>query len=241
MSFELLVVLAGAFLAAFAVGLAGFADALIASAVWLYVLAPAEAVPLIVATGIVIHLISLVHLRRHLAFDLLWPFLIGGTIGVPFGAWLLRYAEPEPFRIFVGVLLVSYSAFALTAPKLTLAHVGGRGADGTIGLIGGVLGGFAGLSGVVPTVWSGLREWSKDRQRGVYQGFILVMHTMALFWLATAGFVNMQLFVRFLWCVPVLVVGTWVGLKLYRRINEQQFRRLILMLLLLAGAALLIY
>jgi hypothetical protein len=241
MSFELLVVLVGAFLAAFAVGLAGFADALIASAVWLYVLAPVEAVPLIVATGIVIHLISLAHLRRHIAFDLLWPFLIGGTIGVPFGAWLLRYTEPEPFRIFVGVLLVSYSVFALAAPKLTLAKVGGRGADGTIGLIGGVLGGFAGLSGVVPTVWSGLRGWSKDRQRGVYQGFILAMHAMALFWLATAGFVNMQLFTRFLWCIPVLVVGTWVGLKLYRRINEQQFRRLMLALLLLAGAALLIY
>jgi uncharacterized membrane protein YfcA len=241
MSFELLIVIAGAFLAAFAVGLAGFADALIASAVWLYVLAPAEAVPLIVATGIVIHLISLVHLRRHVAFDLLWPFLIGGTIGVPFGAWLLRHAEPEPFRLFVGLLLVSYSVFALVAPRLTLPRAGGRGADGTIGLIGGVLGGFAGLSGVVPTVWSGLRGWSKDRQRGVYQGFILVMHAMALFWLATAGFVGMHLLTRFLWCLPMLALGAWAGLKLYGRINEQQFRRLILALLLLSGAALLIY
>ena len=241
MSFELLVVLAGAFLAAFAAGLAGFADALIASAVWLYVLAPVEAVPLVVASGILIHLMSLVHLRRHLAFDLLWPFLVGGTIGVPFGAWLLRYAQPGPFRVFVGVLLMSYSVFALTAPKLTLARTGGRGADGTVGLIGGVLGGFSGLSGIVPTVWSGLQGWSRDRQRGVYQGFILTMHAMALFWLATVGFVNMQLLTRLLWCVPVLALGTWTGLKLYRRINEQQFRRLMLALLLLAGAALLIY
>ena len=33
-------------------------------------------------------------------------------------------------------------------------------------LAGGVLGGFAGLSGVLPTIWSGLRAWPKARQRG---------------------------------------------------------------------------
>lgn len=241
MSLELLVILTGAFLAAFAVGLAGFADALIASAVWLYVLAPMQAVPLILATGIVIHLISLAYLRRHVDFYRLWPFLIGGAIGVPFGAWLLRYSEPEPFRMAVGIVLVGYSAVALAGPRLSVVRVGGRGADGAVGLIGGVLGGYAGLSGVVPTMWSGLKGWGRDTQRGVYQAFILAMHGMALGWLATAGVLDERLLTRFLWCLPVLALGTWLGLKLYQRVDERRFRQLILVLLLCSGAVLLIY
>jgi uncharacterized membrane protein YfcA len=241
MSFELLVVLAGAFLAAFAVGLAGFADALIASAVWLYVLAPIQAVPLILATGIVIHFISLAYLRRHVDFYRLWPFLVGGAMGVPFGAWLLRHSEPEPFRMAVGVVLVGYSAVALVGSRLSVVRVGGRGADGAVGLIGGLLGGYAGLSGVVPTIWSGLKGWGKDTQRGVYQAFILAMHGMALAWLASAGVLDERLLTRFLWCLPVLALGTWLGLKLYQHVDERRFRQLILVLLLCSGAALLIY
>ncbi len=241
MSLELLVVLAGAFLAAFAVGLAGFADALIASAVWLYVLAPMQAVPLILATGIVIHVISLAYLRRHIDFYRLWPFLIGGAIGVPFGVWLLRHSEPEPFRMAVGVVLVGYSAIALVGPQLSIVRVGSRSADGAVGLIGGVLGGYAGLSGVVPTMWSGLKGWGKDTQRGVYQTFILVMHGMALGWLGSAGVLDEHLLTRFLWCLPVLALGTWLGLKLYQRVDERRFRQIILLLLLCSGAALLIY
>ncbi|MFQ6023242.1 MAG: sulfite exporter TauE/SafE family protein [Acidiferrobacterales bacterium] len=241
MSPELLIVVAGAFLAAFAVGLAGFADALIAAAVWLHVLPPLQAVPLILATGMVIHLLSVAYLRRHISFDLLWPFLIGGVIGVPLGTWMLRHIEPEPFRVVVGLVLVGYCLFALLHRRVQAVLTGSRPADGAVGLIGGVLGGFAGLSGVLPTVWAGMRGWRKDTQRAVYQPFIFVMHGMALAWLGAGGVLDTTLVNRFLWCLPVLILGTWLGLKLYRRIDEQQFRRIVLGTLLISGAALVVY
>ncbi|MFQ5995702.1 MAG: sulfite exporter TauE/SafE family protein [Acidiferrobacterales bacterium] len=241
MSFEFIVVLAGAFLAAFGVGLAGFADALIASAIWLHVLPPVQAVPLILVTGIVIHFISLTYLRRRIPFELLWPFLVGGVIGVPLGTWLLRHSEPEPFRAVIGWLLLSYCVFALARPKPANSTVRKKSADGAIGFVGGVLGGFAGLSGVVPTIWSGMRGWTKDVQRGVYQSFIFAMHTIALIWLGASGVLDTRLLHRFLWCIPVLLLGTWLGLKLYHHIDEQQFRRVVLVLLLLSGAALVVY
>jgi len=37
----------------------------------------------------------------------------------------------------------------------------------------------------------------------------------------------------------VLLAGTWLGLKLYGSLNEAQFRKLVLVLLLASGAALL--
>ena len=67
------------------------------------------------------------------------------------------------------------------------------------------------------------------------------LHGMALGWLAFGGVLDAGLVNRFLWCLPLLLLGSWLGLKLYHRINEQQFRRLILGLLLVSGAALVVY
>jgi uncharacterized membrane protein YfcA len=240
MSLELIIVLVGAFLAALGVGLAGFADALIAAAVWLHVLPPVQAVPLIMATGMVIHLLSIVHLRRHIELSLIWPFVIGGAVGVPIGIWMLSYIEPKPFRLAVGALLLAYSLFAFMRPHLKPVAAG-RSADGAVGLVGGVLGGFAGLSGVVPTLWAGMRGWRKDVQRGVYQPFIFVMHGMGLGWLAGSSMLDRSLLTRWLWCLPAVVLGTWLGLKLYGWIDDQQFRRVILVLLFLSGASLVVF
>jgi uncharacterized protein len=38
--------------------------------------------------------------------------------------------------------------------------------------------------------------------------------------------------------LPCLLAGTWLGLKLFGRINEAGFRKIVLALLLLSGAAL---
>ncbi len=240
MFFDLAIVLSGAFLSAFAVGVVGFADALVASAVWLQVMPPADAVPLILATGIAIHILSLTSMRRSVSFSRLWPFLLGGAIGAPAGTWLLSNAEPEPFRLAVGLFLIAYSLFSLALPRLRAIAYGGRLADGMVGLAGGVLGGAAGLSGVAPTMWSGLRGWPKEEQRGVYQPFILIIHGMSLGWLAAAGALNDTLAGNVLISLPVLVLGVWLGLRLFKRVDETQFRLVVLCLLLVSGTVLII-
>lgn len=240
MPIEFLLVPAGAFLGALAVGAAGFGDALIAAALWLHIMGPREAVPLLVTTGLVIHLIPLLRLHRALDYSRLMPFLVGGTLGVPVGSWLLGIADPAVFRAGVGGFLVIYSLVFLFRPPQGGFAAGGRAADGAIGLVGGVLGGLAGLSGIVPTVWSALRGWSRAEQRGIFQPFILAMHGMALAWLAWGGMVDARTAINFLWCLPGIAAGSWLGLKLYGRLDDKQFQRIVLVLLLVLGAILLI-
>jgi uncharacterized protein len=43
----------------------------------------------------------------------------------------------------------------------------------------------------------------------------------------------------FLWGLPALGVGTWIGLKLYGKLDEATFRTVVLVLLLISGLALL--
>jgi uncharacterized protein len=97
------------------------------------VLTPLETTTLIVAFGLVVQGLSVWRLRRALRFDRLWPFLAGGAIGVPIGAELLRWANPEQIRGGVGALLILFSLYSWFRPKLALPTAGGRAADGSVG------------------------------------------------------------------------------------------------------------
>src|ERR1700746_3357031 len=81
---------AGTFAAAFVTGLAGFAFGIIAAAVWLHFLAPAEVEPRIAACALTVQGVSVGKLRRAVRFGRIWPFVLGSAIGVPLGAELLR-------------------------------------------------------------------------------------------------------------------------------------------------------
>jgi uncharacterized membrane protein YfcA len=233
-----LLVLVGTFAGAFASGLSGFAFTLIAFGFWLHVLPPSEAVPLALLLGIVSQAYSTFRLRDGIRYDLLWPFLVGGVLGVPFGPALLKVATVSQFRIGVGLLLVCYSSFMLFRPPLRPVRGGGRLADGAVGALGGFFASAAGLTGTPPTIWCGLRGWPKDDQRGVYQPYVLVIHSLAI--AALGGGISFSEVVvnDFAVCFPLMVVGTVLGLALYGKLDEAQFRRMILWLLLVSGVLL---
>jgi len=237
---DLPVLLAGAFFAAFVVGAVGFADALILNAIWLHILVPAEAVPLIVACGALNHIGPIYRLRQNLVFDRALPFLVGGIFGIPLGAWALSHVEPDPFRLLVGGLLTANGAWMLLRPHTSLADWGGKTADGFVGWIGGFLGGFAGISGVLPAIWAGMRGWSRERQRGAFQPYMFVINVLCVIWFAASGLVTVQTLERLAWCIPVIVVGMWLGIRIYHKLDEKLFRRSIQILILVSGIMLLV-
>lgn len=221
-------------------GLAGFAFGLIAAAIWLHVLTPLQTTALIVVFGLVVQGVSVWRLRRALRFDRLWPFLAGGAIGVPIGAELLRWANPQHIRTGVGALLILFSLYSWFRPKLAVPTAGGRAADGSIGFLSGVLGGTTGLGGILPTVWCNLRNWPKDEQRAVFQPVAVAIFAVTAFWLGGTGAVSAATMHLILIGLPWVLVGTWLGLCLYGRLDDAKFRQAVLILLLLSGAALLV-
>jgi uncharacterized protein len=233
-----LVLGATAFVASFTSGLSGFAFGLVALGLWLHFIEPVVAGPLVVLGSLTGQLITTIALRRSFRPDLAWPFILGGAFGIPFGVLLLKFADPGPLKRGFGIFLVVYVAYALLRPPLRPVLAGGRLADGGVGMVGGVMGGIAGLSGAIPVLWCDLRGWGKEIGRGVYQPFNLVMQMLALTGMAVAGLLTEAVWNAFAVCLPCLVAGTLIGLKLYARVDDRQFRMIILWLVLISGVVL---
>ena len=234
----LAVFLFGTFLGGLTSGLAGFAMGLVVSGVWLHVLTPLQTATLIVGFGLVTQGYAIWKLRGALDWLAVAPFVLGGAFGVPVGTMLLTYVDPATVRNVVGGLLIAYSAYGLVRPRFKpIATNIPR--DLAIGGLNGLLGGITGLTGIIATIWCQLIGLPKDKQRTIFQPVNLATIVMSAVALSIAGAVTPQVTKLYLLGLPTLLAGLWCGFKLYGKLDDAGFRKVILLLLLIAGIALL--
>jgi uncharacterized membrane protein YfcA len=240
LTLDLAIFLLATFAAALIAGLAGFAFGLVAAAAWLHILTPLQTASLIVAFGLIVQGVAVWKLRHALQWGRLWPFLAGGMLGVPLGAAILGWANPDHIRAGIGALLILYAIHGFARPAMKPIRAGGAPADAGVGLLNGVLGGATGLAGIIVTLWCGLRGWPKDAQRAVFQPIGVTTFAMSAVALGFHGAADADTIRLFLIGLPILLVGTWLGLRLYGHVDEAQFRKLVLGLLLASGVALIV-
>jgi uncharacterized membrane protein YfcA len=142
-------------------------------------------------------------------------------------------------RAVIGAFLVVFSLYSLFRPPLRVAR-GGQFADAGVGFLNGVLAGLSGLAGIVVIIWCQLRGWTRDQQRAVFQPVAIAIFLMTGAWLGGTGAVGAQTAWLFVLGLPVLLAGTWLGMKLYGRIDEAAFRKAVLVVLLVSGVALML-
>lgn len=232
------VIVSGAFAGGFVSGLAGFGTGLTALGLWLTVLTPAPASTLVLICSIASQLQTISTVWHAINIRRVGPMLVTGLLGVPAGVSALAYCDPHAFRLGMGVLLLVYSVFMQLGRFQPRMAWGGWVADAAVGLAGGVLGGLAGLSGALPTVWATLRDWTKDERRGVFQAYNLTVLGGAFVWHAASGLLTAEVVRLSVLALPGTVIGAWIGAWLYRRLNDQRFNTLVLALLGVSGLTL---
>lgn len=233
-----LVILGGALAGGFVTGLAGFGTGLVALGIWLHVVAPAPAAALVMICSVVAQAQTIPTIWHAIDRARVAPMLAAGLVGVPIGTRLLAHVDPQTFRLATGLLLLAFSGFMLLGRARPQMQWGGRVADGAVGLAGGILGGLAGLSGPLPTMWATLRGWSKDERRGVFQAFNLAVLGAAFLSQAVSGMVGAELGRLTLIALPGTLIGAWLGAHAYRRLSDKRFHEIVLALLCISGLTL---
>jgi hypothetical protein len=126
-------------------------------------------------------------------------------------------------RAFVGLALILFSVYSFARPKLPI--VKGRGvADGAVGVMSGQ---------------HRLGRHSCHRLRAMFQPVAVAIFLMTLGWFGASGIVTADTARLFLIGLPAVLLGTWLGLKLYGKLDEAVFRMVVLVLLLVSGLTLL--
>jgi uncharacterized membrane protein YfcA len=188
--------------------------------------------------SIVGHATAIPGIWKRVDWRRLAPLLAGGLLGVPIGSWLLPHVPLAAFKLAVGTVLIGYSTFMLIAAGRVRLAAGGRAAEGLVGLASGVLGGMAGLSGALPTVWAALRGWPKEERRIAFQAFNTTILSAMLVATAVQGLIGKRLLLALALSMPATVIGGRLGAWLYHRLDDRRFDRIVLALLLISGLVL---
>ncbi len=213
---------------------------MVSLAFWAWVLPPDSAGPLVVACSLLGQLLNGRTTWQGFRLRAAWPFIAGGLLGVPVGAVLLPLIDAARFRLGFGIFLVLWCSVMLFARRLPRVERGGMAGDAAAGWLGGVLGGIGGLSGPIPTLWVTLRGWDKASQRAMFQAFNTAMHVLALSAFTARGLVGRQELLLFALAAPCMLLPLWAGTRVYARLGEHDYRRIVMLLLLAAGLMLIV-
>ena len=233
------ILLFGAFFAGVVQGATGFGSGIVLNAFWLHILEPSAAISLNIVSCLFVSALPIYKLRKTLDFSKLKPFVIFVILGIPTGLFILTLTDPTIFKTTVGIILVIFSIWKFRSKNIFINFKSSPSLDKLIGFISGVLGGFAALGGILPTIWVNIQKLPKNTQRGTYEPFIFITSIAAVVSFYFAGFLNLDIFNYFLKVLPALIIGSLIGVKIYSFINEDLFKKVILGLIFLAGFVLL--
>jgi len=194
---------------------------------------------LIAGYGLLTQGYGILKLRQALDWQKIWPLSLGTTIGIPIGVVLLGHLNPAYLRVGVGVLLVLYTVYGLARPAIKPMKIG-VGADIGIGIVNGLVGGLTGLGGIVSTISCQWRGWTKDLQRAVFQPVLFAAFVVISISMVITGAVTSETLKLYALGFPLMLAGLWSGFKLYGTINDETFRKAVLVLLLFAGLSLIV-
>jgi len=231
--------------AGFVAGVAGFGFSLFGVGV-LWILPPREGIPLLMLLSACSQIFSIRQLRSSMTPLREWwpqgpaPCVIGGWLGVPVGLWLLSYLDTRLLCSIIGLILVAYSLWMLLKPvgQVPLRRTLTRAVS--VGLFGGVVGGFCGSPGSVMVIWANLLGLNKVQQRAAVQPYILAMQLMALLIFAIRGGVfSGCLGILWISSFTVILLTTRLGVLVFQRLSNRTYNFLVVIMLALSGVSLL--
>jgi len=235
-----LLLAAGAVAGGFINGLAGFGTALFALGFWLQVMPPVQAVSIVVVMSVASGAQGLWLVRHSILRQpkRLTRFLLPGIVGIPIGVATLAVLDPAILKLVIAGFLVLYGGFFSIRKALPRFERPTPLIDSTVGFLGGILGGAASLSGALPTMWCSMRPWPKSETRAVLQPFNVVILGLTATLFAVKGVYTMESLTLIVIALPLTMASAQIGIVVFKRLTDDQFRRLIIAMMFLSGLVL---
>ena len=230
--------------AAFAIrGTAGFGGGIVAVPLLALVLPLQQIVPLMTALNFLASAGQGWRGRRQIQWREVARLVLFALPGVALGLYFFSVLDPRPLSRALGVFVMLYAVYALVMagrrPALPerwvypLAAAAGFAA----GLAGTLFGGAAGPMFVI---YLGARALDKNQFRTTMTAIMVCMAIVRLCGYASLGFLDATGLKYLAAAIPLMMLGSYLGERLVRRVEQRRFERVLGVILVVSGAVLIL-
>ncbi len=191
------------------------------------------ATPLVALVALTTSLALLVNEWRTLDLRGIWQLVLATFIGIPFGLILLRFVPEDLAKVCLGTLLILYGLYHLF--RFSLPQIRHPAVAIVFGFIAGAFGGAYNTNGAIIAIYGTLRKWEPDYFRINLQGYFLLTSWLIVAGHGLAGLWTPKILQLYLYSLPSIVIGAWVGVAISKRIPREMFSQLIYASLVLIG------
>jgi uncharacterized membrane protein YfcA len=218
-------------------GIAGFGSALIAVPLLALTQPITVVVPLVVLLDYLCSATQGIKNRQHIQWQELLPLLPFTFTGVISALYLFRHLDAASLAQALGIFIVIYAVYQL----LPLKHLNGsRLLAAPAGVLGGMVGTLFGTGGPFYVIYFTLRNLDKGAFRATFATNFLIDGSIRLVGYATAGFFLGDTLDLLAIAIPTALLGLYLGGQIHTNLPQVLFTRLVSVLLLGSGTALLV-
>lgn len=220
----------------FVSGVSGIGGAMVSVAVASAVIPMHTVVPLSCIMNVVMDAcIALMH-YKHCRVRAMWPMLAGSVPGALAGLYILTVLSGEALQGAVGALLIGFVCWQYSL-RANGPHRESWAYGGAAGFGAGLLGTAISFDGPPVGAYGLYAGWTPRVFLGTLGVFFVIRGSMTCALQAGAGLYTQAVLDYALYGVPATILGTLLSFPVVRMVNVDVFRRGLLGVIALAGAA----
>ncbi|MDH7552908.1 MAG: sulfite exporter TauE/SafE family protein [Spirochaetota bacterium] len=224
------------FISAFVQAITSFGSALVSMSLLPFLFPMNFVTPLVALNGSCITALNFFRLHQHFDPKKIKPLIIGAIPGIPTGIYLLVNLPESIIKTTLALVIIGYAVYSLINTKsgFTINYRAGY----ALGFVAGCLGGAFNTDGPPIVIYITSQHWSKDEMNislssyFLFSGLTLVtMHTIG-------GVLTKHVALFFIMLLPAIFSGVYAGSLVYKTINHEVFKKIVLILLILVAIVL---
>jgi len=220
----------------------GFGATVIALGLGALVFPLKELVPMLVILGIIQSGFIVARGFFHIQWKiLLTRILIFSGIGLPLGIWFYRHFPSEQLKILLGVFIVLVSSYEIYKLTIKKAKIPPLSLISSIILLicGGFIHGIFATGGPLIVYYAGREIKNKAQFRSTLSLLWLVLNFVLLVSYLLSDKINQDNLKMTGLLLPALVLGIVLGEIFHKKVQEQTFKLIVQIILLITGVSIL--
>lgn len=221
-------------------GATGFGAGIIVIPLLLLVLPLIVVIPVVTTLGIAASLGQSLQEFRHVDWRALRGLALPTAVGVAAGLWLFSAIDQQLLLKAFGAFIIGYGLWDFL-PQRRGPQLPPRAVAGAAGVCGGLVATlFGGMAGPFYAIYLKLLELDKRRFRASMSSVLLCLGLVRAGGYGGLGFYDRRVLAALLLFAPVMALAMLAGDRWHARLDQARFERVVSVLLVLSGCALLL-